>query len=112
MLWQYLVPYFIGALTNSPVKLSHYMGVWRGVLAAGEAICFGLDALQIPYVKFAGAILASYVFGILALYYIGICRIKETCYFEADEVGVVVPNTVLEQKREWPGVEKPHECKV
>lgn len=27
ILWQYIVPWFIGALISSPAKLSHYMGV-------------------------------------------------------------------------------------
>lgn len=69
VLWQYLVPWFIGALGLPPEKLGHYMGVQRGVLAAGEAICFGVDAARISYVAFSGAIFGFYVAGIGALAY-------------------------------------------
>lgn len=90
--------YFIGAITNSPVKLTHYAGVFRGVLGAGEAICFGLDSIDIPFIKEAGGIFAFYCAGIISFYYLGWYHIKETNYFESDEEGVVVPNHILEEK--------------
>lgn len=69
-LWQYLVPWFIGALGLPPEKLGYYMGVQRGFLAAGEAICFGLDAARISYVAFSSAIFGFYATGISALAYV------------------------------------------
>ncbi|KAM0818433.1 hypothetical protein AB5N19_04244 [Seiridium cardinale] len=75
ILWQYLVPWFIGNLDIPEEKISHYMGVQRGFLAAGEAICFGVDAAKIPYVAFAGAIFAFYAVGIAALAYMGSCHL-------------------------------------
>ena len=98
VLWQYLVPWFVGSLTNSPARLSHYVGVQRGFLAAGEAICFGLDAAGIPYSAFAGGIFALYVTGIIALAYLAVCHITETNYGQEGEDGAVTPKYVLEGK--------------
>ncbi|KAK6396800.1 hypothetical protein LTR65_008698 [Meristemomyces frigidus] len=97
-LWQYVVTYFIGALTNSPVKLAHYAGVFRGVLGAGEAICFGLDSIEIPFIKEAGGIFAFYCAGVIAFYYLAFYHIQDTMYFEDGEDGVVVPNHILHEK--------------
>ncbi|ORY64795.1 uncharacterized protein BCR38DRAFT_431019 [Pseudomassariella vexata] len=77
ILWQYLVPWLIGALTMSPDKLSHYMGAQRGFLAAGEAVCFGVDSIKIPYVTFASAIFDFYLVGIFALAYLCIYYVTE-----------------------------------
>jgi len=85
-------------MTNSPTKLAHYSGVFRGVLAAGEAICFGLDSIEIPFIKEAGGIFAFYAAGILGFYYLALTQIDETNYFKDDEVGAVVPNHILEEK--------------
>ena len=94
-LWHNIVYYWIGALTNSPQKLTHYVGIFRGVLGAGEAICFGLDSIKIPFTAEAGGILLFYVIGIGAFYYLGIYHIKDTNYDHAEE-GAIVPNHVLE----------------
>lgn len=94
-LWHNVVYYWIGAITNSPQKLTHYVGVFRGVLGAGEAICFGLDSIKIPFTAEAGGILLFYVIGIAVFYYLGIYHIKDTNYDHTEE-GVVVPNHVLE----------------
>jgi len=89
------VYYWIGAITNSPQKLTHYVGVFRGVLGAGEAICFGLDSIKIPFIAEAGGILLFYVLGIASFYYLGIYHIKDTNYNHREE-GAVIPNHVLE----------------
>lgn len=86
-----------GALTNSPVRLSHYMGVWRGFLAAGEAICFSVDSVKIPYRTFAGGILTVYSMGIVVLFFLTATQVEETCYFKEGEQGVVVPNYIREK---------------
>lgn len=77
VLWQYLVPWFIGALDLPSEKLSHYMGVQRGFLAAGEAICFGADAARIPYGAFSGAIFGFYAAAIGALAYMCTFHVAE-----------------------------------
>lgn len=94
-MWHNIVYYWIGALTNSPQKLTHYVGIFRGVLGAGEAICFGLDSIKIPFIAEAGGILLFYVIGIAAFYYLGIYHIKDTNYDHAEE-GAVVPNHVIQ----------------
>jgi hypothetical protein len=89
ILWQYIVPWFIGSLDIPQDTLSHYMGVQRGFLAAGEAICFGADAARISYVAFAGAIFAFYAVGIGALAYMGACHLatSSSAQTEIEEVG-------------------------
>lgn len=76
ILWQYIVPWFIGSMDVPPESISHYMGVQRGFLAAGEAICFGVDAVGVSYVAFASAIFAFYALGIVALIYMGAYHLK------------------------------------
>ncbi|KAI0025941.1 hypothetical protein F4780DRAFT_789418 [Xylariomycetidae sp. FL0641] len=94
-LWMYVVMYFIGAITNSPQALTHYNGVFRGFLGAGEAIAFGVDSIGVPFVKEAGVIFAFYLWGICMFYYLGWYHITETNYFKKGEEGVVVPNHIL-----------------
>ncbi|KAF2251755.1 hypothetical protein BU26DRAFT_242849 [Trematosphaeria pertusa] len=94
-LWHNIVYYWIGAVTNSPQKLTHYVGVFRGVLGAGEAVCFGLDSIKIPFLAESGGILLFYVIGIASFYYLGIYHIKDTNY-DHHEQGAVIPNHILE----------------
>ena len=68
-------------------------------LAAGEAICFGLDSIAVPYVKEAGTIFAFYATGIIIFIYLAAYHITETEYF-ADEEGVVIPKHVVEEHPE------------
>ncbi|KAH6658540.1 hypothetical protein BKA67DRAFT_533691 [Truncatella angustata] len=75
IMWQYLVPWFIGNLDIPRGTIGHYMGVQRGFLAAGEAICFGVDAAKISYAAFSGAIFAFYFVGGAVLAYIGACHL-------------------------------------
>ncbi|KAL3486471.1 hypothetical protein BJX62DRAFT_246798 [Aspergillus germanicus] len=94
-LWQYIILYFLGTLTNSPRKSANYAGVFRGFLGAGEAICFGVDSIAVPYMKEAAVIFAFYAAGVLIFAYLALFHIRETEYF-AEEEGVVVPKHVLE----------------
>jgi hypothetical protein len=73
------------------------VGVFRGVLGAGEALCFGLDSIQIPFIAEAGGVLLFYVIGISVFYYLGIVHMAETNYDKKEE-GAVIPNHVLEEK--------------
>lgn len=96
-LWHNIVYYWLGALTNNPRTLTHYVGVFRGVLGAGEAVCFGLDSIKIPFIAESGGILLFYTIGVASFYYLGIYHIKDTNY-DKDEEGAVVPNHILEEK--------------
>ncbi|KAH8803409.1 hypothetical protein F5884DRAFT_507263 [Xylogone sp. PMI_703] len=94
-LWQYIIMYFLGTLTNDPIKGSHYAGGFRACLAAGESVVFGLDSLEIPYIKEAGIIFAFYATGILIYIYFALFVVEETKYFQ--ESNVVVPIHVMEE---------------
>jgi hypothetical protein len=87
--------YFLGTLTNDPIKGSHYAGGFRACLAAGESVVFGLDSLLIPYIKEAGIIFAFYIAGIFIYAYMALFVVEETKYFQ--EENVVVPTHVLEE---------------
>lgn len=82
--------------------MTHYVGVFRGVLGAGEAVCFGLDSIKIPYLAESGGILLFYVIGIASFYYLGIYHIKDTNY-DHREQGAVIPNHILEGRGLTPG---------
>lgn len=97
-LWHSIIYYFLGALTNNPIKLAHYAGVYRGVMGAGEAIWFGVDSLKVPFVKEAGVIFAVYAAGVGVYYYLGATQIDDSNYFKEGEEGAVVPNHILREK--------------
>jgi hypothetical protein len=71
-------------------------GVYRSFLAAGEAVCFGLDSIAVPYLKEAGTIFAFYAAGVLVFLYLAIYHITDTEYFAGEE-GVVIPKHVVEE---------------
>jgi len=73
-----------------------HQGVFRGVLGAGEAICFGVDSIAVPYIKEAGVIFAFYATGVIVFYYLAFTQIKETEYFNGED-DVVIPKHVLEE---------------
>ncbi|KAI1841581.1 hypothetical protein JX266_012234 [Neoarthrinium moseri] len=77
VLWQYLVPWYIGSLSLTSDRLSHYIGVQRGFLAAGEAICFGIDAAGLNYLAFAGVIFAFYAIRVAILAFFAIFYIQD-----------------------------------
>lgn len=87
-LWQYVIMYFLGCFTNNPRVAANYAGVFRGFMAAGEAICFGMDSIAIPFVDEAGAIFAFYAAGVLGMVYLAAFQIRETKYFEEAEVTI------------------------
>ncbi|KAF2165248.1 hypothetical protein M409DRAFT_67493 [Zasmidium cellare ATCC 36951] len=94
-LWQYIILYFLGTLTNSPRKSANYAGVFRGILAADEAICFGVDSIQVPYIYEAAVIFAFYGSGLVIFACLAMFCIKETEYFNGED-DVVIPKHVLE----------------
>ncbi|KIW63090.1 hypothetical protein PV04_09967 [Phialophora macrospora] len=109
-LWQYLVLYYLGTMTNDPYTSSHYGGGFRSGLAAGEAFFFGIDSLEIPFIREAGTIFALYAFGTLIFAYLGFYEVQDTMYFKEEHV--VVPLEVMNKMRpdvvldgEDPGIE-------
>ncbi|KIV96495.1 hypothetical protein PV10_00357 [Exophiala mesophila] len=94
-LWTNLIYYFLGTLSNDPRKAANYTGVFRAILGAGEAVNFGVDSIGVPYIKEAGTILAFFVVGAAGLLYLALFEVKETMYFEEEDV--VVPSHVIEE---------------
>lgn len=75
------------------------MGIQRGFLAAGEAICFGVDSIGIPYVVFASVIFGLYAIGIAGLSFLGFYYITETNYGREDD-GVTWESETSNQAKE------------
>ncbi|EXJ90965.1 hypothetical protein A1O1_04072 [Capronia coronata CBS 617.96] len=98
-LWQYLILYFLGTLTNSPRKSANYAGVFRGFLGAGEAICFGVDSLAVPFMKEAAVIFTFYTTGVIVFAYLAAFHIRDTEYFNGED-DVVIPKHILEEHPE------------
>ncbi|KAJ5979915.1 hypothetical protein N7481_007213 [Penicillium waksmanii] len=72
------------------------LGVFRGFLGAGEAICFGVDSLKVPFMKEAAVIFTFYTTGVLIFTYIATFHIKDTEYFNGED-DVVIPKHVLSE---------------
>lgn len=77
-------------------KLTKFKGVFRGALGAGEAICFGVDSIAVPFIKEAGVIFAFYATGVMVFYYLALTQIKETECFNGED-DVVILKHVLEE---------------
>lgn len=67
------------------------------MLGAGEALCFGLDSIEIPFIAEAGGVLFFYAIGISIFYYLAIRHMADTNYDKSEE-GAVIPNHILEEK--------------
>lgn len=67
-------------------------------MAAGEAICFGVDSIAVPYIKEAGVLFAFYAAGVLVFVYFAAFHISPTEYLTGEE-GVVIPKHVVEELR-------------
>ena len=70
--------------------------MYRSFLAAGEAICFGLDSIAVPYIKEAGTIFTFYATGVFVFMYLATYHISVTEYFAGEE-GVVIPKHIVEE---------------
>ena len=79
-------------------QLTAFQGVFRGFLGAGEAICFGVDSIAVPYMKEAAVIFAFYTAGVFIFLYLAWFHISETEYFSHEE-GVVIPKHVIEEAK-------------
>jgi hypothetical protein len=94
-LMQYVVMWYLGCFTNNPRNAANNAGVFRGFMAAGEAITFGIDSAGTKYVIEASTILAFYVVGMLAMLYLALYEIDDTKYFKEKEV--TIPVHVVEE---------------
>lgn len=94
-LWQYIIMYFLGCFTNNPRHAANNAGVFRGLLAVGEAIAFAVDSRKVAYLIESGIILAFYALGFLTMGYLAFFVVEETKYFAEDEV--TIPKHVVEE---------------
>ncbi|KAH8691388.1 hypothetical protein BGW36DRAFT_400681 [Talaromyces proteolyticus] len=94
-LFQYIILYFLGCMTNSPQTSANYAGAYRSFLAIGETICFGVDSTDVPYIKEAGVIFAFYACGVLVFIFFVTTQVTQTQYLVGEE-GVVLPQHVVE----------------
>ncbi|KIW90758.1 uncharacterized protein Z519_08541 [Cladophialophora bantiana CBS 173.52] len=94
-LFQYMILYFLGCFTNNPRVAANNAGVFRGFMAAGEAIDFGVDSMGVPFLKESGALFAFYTAGVIAMGYLALFHIDETKYFTEEEV--TIPKHVQEE---------------
>jgi hypothetical protein len=94
-LFQYLTMYFLGTFTNNPHDAANNAGVFRAFMAAGEAICFGLDSHGLKYIVEAGVILGVYTLACVGMGYLALFTITETKYFLEEEV--TIPKHVEEE---------------
>ncbi|EXJ91481.1 hypothetical protein A1O3_00029 [Capronia epimyces CBS 606.96] len=95
-LFQCLILYFLSSMTNSPRTASNYAGAFRTFMAGGEAICFGVDSIGVPFIKEAGVLFAFYFSGLLIFTYFAAYHITPTQYLVGEE-GVVIPVHVVEE---------------
>lgn len=69
-------------------------GVFRGFLGAGEAICFGVDSIDVPFMKEAAVIFTFYTTGVLVFAYLAAFHVTETEYFNGED-DVIIPKHIL-----------------
>lgn len=86
--WQYIIMYFLGCFTNNPRRAANNAGVFRGFLAAGEAVAFGVDSRKTAYVIESGIILGFYALGFVLMGYLAVFVIQDTRYFQEEEVTI------------------------
>jgi hypothetical protein len=87
-LWQYITMYFVGCFSNNPRRAANNAGVLRGVYSIGEAIGFGVDSRGISYLIQSSVILGFYFIGFCTMAYLALFVIKNTRYFEEEEVTI------------------------
>lgn len=98
-LWQYIIMYFLGCFTNNPRHAANNAGVFRGFLAAGEAVAFGVDSRKTPYVIESGIILGFYTLGFALMCYLAFFVIEDTKYFQEEEV--TIPEHVRQEHEKF-----------
>lgn len=87
-LWQYIIMYFLGCLTNNPRLAANNAGVFRGIMAAGEAVTFGLDSRGVPFKIEAGLILGFYALAFFTMGYLALFVLEDSKYFQEEEVTI------------------------
>ncbi|GAB7355475.1 hypothetical protein MBLNU459_g5972t1 [Dothideomycetes sp. NU459] len=101
-IFQNMVLYVLGSLTNQPRKSGYMGGLFVGILSAGTAVSFGVDATAPPYENENAAYFALATICWPILYYVATKYTTDTNYLK--EEGVIVPMDVR-KKMHIEGVE-------
>ncbi|OAL35292.1 hypothetical protein AYO20_05343 [Fonsecaea nubica] len=88
-MFQSLVLYVLGSFTNDPVKTAAYGGMYTGVLSAGAAVSFGINASLLPFENVNGEFFAISTLCRPILYFVVWKTATETSY--GTEEDVIVP---------------------
>ena len=124
-LYQIIVQWILGSLSNDPTLCARYAGAFKGTVSLGMCISFTVDGQNVNYRNQVIYELALYVFGLLCLYWVIYFYVNETNYFLEDSVivpanfekkavtmGVVTEDTVeREHQKELVAEEKQTDAK-
>ncbi|KIW32554.1 uncharacterized protein PV07_04085 [Cladophialophora immunda] len=87
--------WFMGALSNDPIKLGRYSSLIPCLQAAGITVAFGIDSAKTTYWKQIVVWFTLFGAAFACLYYLAAFHITETNYFK--EEAVIVPLDVAEK---------------
>jgi hypothetical protein len=66
-MWQTTAYWVMGAMSNDPGKLAHFIGFYKSLQSAGGAIVWRMDALKAPYLNIFVSTWVLLVVGLLFL---------------------------------------------
>ena len=90
--YQIATQWVLGALTNDPAKCARYAGLFKGTTSLGLCAWFIMDGQDVSYRTQQASQFALYAMGLVSLFGITWCYVKDTNYFlEAD---VIAPRHV------------------
>lgn len=108
-MFQNLVLWILGTLSNDPAKSGAMAGLFVGLLSAGTAVSFGVDATAPPYENENAAWFSMATLCWPILTYIAWTCVKDTNYLEEDSVVVPIH---MRKKLEVPGLEVTNSAEI
>ena len=84
-MWQSWCYWIMGSLSNESYKLARYTGFYKGVQSAGSAVSFGIDSLQVPFIRELGANFGMMLFSMPLMLVVAL-KVSETNYTKEEEV--------------------------
>lgn len=93
-MWQSWCYWIMGSLSNESYRLARYAGFYKGVQSAGSAVSFGIDSLQVPFIRELGANFAMMLFSMPFMFYVA-SKVTDTNYTREEEV--IPPDYVKEE---------------
>ncbi|KAI5476488.1 putative membrane transporter protein [Pseudohyphozyma bogoriensis] len=93
-----VVAWIMAALTNSPRKLARYGGLFKGTVSGGMSVAFGIDSTLPNFYAEWGYAIALQTIGLVIMFYLVYSQVKESLYFQEDDVIVPVAVMAAEEK--------------